>query len=314
MTKTSHHREITHIIQKEFKQEPQNIVRMENGICNEVYRVKINDKEVFVRLNTAERFLLGSHNNIPLFKSKGIKVPDILAEDYSKQDISYAYHVLSKLEGRDIHDVIRTLSDEQLRAVAGEIANVFRQLEDVPNNGRFGVLWGDDRDLVDSWAAEVRRMSDVVLGWGRQTGVLDDELRNILEWLNKEYGSYFESVKPVTYFADICAKNVMIDQGNFSGLVDLDSLAQGDPLEAVGRIKASWHGTHHGRVYTEAILNEQQLSAEQRELVTMYALLNRTYWTCENGIEFNQNTRAEVDREKDKENKAIVRALFAELR
>ena len=313
MPKGPHDREVTYIIQKEFKQEPQNIVRMANGICNEVYLVKINNKEVFVRLHAEERYLLGSHNHIPIFRSKGIAVPEILAEDYSKHDIPYAYQVLSKIEGRDIHDVIHTLSDDQLRSIAKEISNVFKQLKSVPNNGKFGVLWGDDKDLLESWAADIRRMSDVVMGWGRKTGVLDDELREILEWLNKEYKSYFESVKPITYFGDICAKNVMIDEGKFSGLVDLDSLAQGDHLEAIGRIKASWYGTHYGRVYTEAVMNEQELNAGQRELVTMYALLNRTYWTMENGIEFNQNTKAEVDREKDKENKAVVRALFVEL-
>ncbi len=313
MAEQSHHREIIFILQKEFGQKPLDVARMSNGICNEVYLARINDKDVIVRLHAEERYLLGSHNHIPIFKSKGIIVPDILVEDYSKYDIPYAYQVLSKLEGQDIHQVIHTLSDDQLRAIAKEISNVFQQLKDVPNNGKFGVLWGDDRDLVDSWAAEVRRMSDVVLGWGRKTGVLSDGLQNILEWINKEYADYFESVKPLTYFGDICAKNVMINEGKFSGLVDLDALAQGDRLEAIGRIKASWYGTHYGKVYTEAIMNEEQLGTQQRKLVTMYALLNRTYWTFENGIQFNQNTKAEVDWEKDKENKAVVQTLFNEL-
>ena len=67
----------------------------------------------------------------------------------------------------------------------------------------------------------------------------------------------------------------MIHEGRFAGLVDLDSLAQGDPLEAIGRIKASWYGTHHGRVYADAVMDAQNLSHEQRNLVTLYALLNR---------------------------------------
>jgi aminoglycoside phosphotransferase len=314
MDQKSHQKEIAYIIQKEFKQEPRNIVRMSNGICNEVYQVRVDDREVFVRLHAEERYLLGSHNHIPIFKSKGIIVPDILAEDYSRQDIPYAYQVLSKLEGRDIHNVIHTLSDDQLRSIAKEISNVFRQLRDVPNNGKFGVLWGDENDLVDSWAADIEHMNEVVMNWGRRTGVLDDELRGILEWIGREYGPYFEQVKPVTYFGDICAKNVMVHKGKFSGLVDLDSLAQGDYLEAIGRIKASWYGTHYGQVYTEAVMDEEQLDTEKRKLVSMYALLNRTQWTFENGIQFNQNTKAEVNWEEHKKNKAVVRALFNELR
>ena len=88
-------------------------------------------------MNTEPRYMLGSHNHIPVFRSKGISVPEILAEDYSKTLVPLAYQIVSKIEGRDIKDVIDTLSDEQLRAIGGEIANVFIQLRDVPNNGKF---------------------------------------------------------------------------------------------------------------------------------------------------------------------------------
>ncbi len=57
--------------------------------------------------------------------------------------------VLTKIEGRDIGDVIETLSDEQLSLIAKEVSRIFRQLRDVPTNGRFGVLWGDERELVN---------------------------------------------------------------------------------------------------------------------------------------------------------------------
>lgn len=269
--------EIAQIIRKEFCSEPGRIVKMGNGICNEVYLVEAGEREVVVRLNTAERFLLGSHNHIPIFQSKGIRVPDILAEDYSKTVLPYAWQVLTRIEGRDITDVIETLTDGQLRAIAAEISNVFRQLRTVPNNGKYGVLWGDGRELVDSWTAYIEHMTQVVLGWGASTGVLDKNLEHILTWINAEYKGYFETVAPVTYYGDICAKNVMIHEGRFSGLVDLDALAQGDPLEAVGRIKASWYGTHYGRVYTDAVMDDQELDAGQREIVTMYALLNRSF-------------------------------------
>lgn len=314
MNENTHSEAITQITRKVFGADPDAITRMSNGICNEVYLVAAAGREMIVRLHGEPRYMLGSHNHIPLFKSKGISVPDILAEDYSKTELPFAYQVLTKMEGRDIIDVIDTLNDDQLRAVGGEIANIFRQLSTVPNNGKFGVLWGDDKDLVDSWSAEVARVTKVVIGWGTKTGVIDDELKEILAWINSEYKSYFDNVRPYTYFGDLSSKNVMIDDGRFAGLVDLDSLAQGDPLEAIGRIKASWYGTHYGQVYSDAIMDALNLSAEQRKLVTMYALLNRVFWTCENGVQFNQNTSRKVDQARMKQDKAVVRALNAELR
>lgn len=309
----THHAIIAQIVGKEFGSKPGRIQRMANGICNEVYLVGFDGREVIIRLKSEARYMLGSHNHIPLFQSKGIRVPEILAEDYSKRDLPFAYQIQSKIDGRDIKDVVDTLTDGQLRAVGGEIANIFRRLIDVPNNGKFGVLWGDDNDLVDSWAAEVERVTEVVLGWGAKTGVLDAKLEKILRWINSEYKDYFNSVRPITYFGDICSKNVMIHEGRFSGLVDLDSLAQGDPLEAIGRIKASWYGTHHGQIYSEAVMDALQLSPKHRKLVTMYALLNRMFWTCENGIQFNQNTNSTVDREREANDKKVVDQLLAEL-
>jgi aminoglycoside phosphotransferase (APT) family kinase protein len=266
-----------------------------------------------VRLKREARYMFGSHNHIPIFRAAGINVPEILAEDYSHTFSPFAYQVLTVIHGRDINDIIHMLDDDQLNAIAAHISHIFDALKDVPNNGKFGVLWGDDADLVDSWTDEVTRMRKVVLGWGRRTGVLDERLANILEWINLEYRPHFDSINPVTYYGDICAKNVMVHEGKFSGLVDLDALAQGDPLEAIGRIKASWYGTPNGTVYADAVMDHQQLDSDQRQIVTMYALLNRTYWTMENGIQFNQNTSPKVDRQREKEDKFIVEAIYNEL-
>jgi len=286
---------------------------MSNGICKEVYRVRAGDLDCVVRLKREARYMFGSHNHIPIFRAAAITVPEILAEDYSHTFSQFAYQVLTVIPGRDINDVIHMLDDDQLNAIAVHISHVFEALKDVPNNGKFGVLWGDDADLLGSWTDEIARMTKVVLGWGGRTGVLNERLAEILDWINVEYKSYFESIKPVTYYGDICAKNVMVHNGKFSGLVDLDALAQGDPLEAIGRIKASWYGTPTGSVYANAVMEHQQLDRDQRSIVTMYALLNRTYWTMENGIQFNQNTSPLVDRQREREDKLIVEALYKEL-
>ena len=290
------------------------IERMTSGICNEVYRVSSGGRERpverIVRLKDQARYMYGSRNHIPIFRAAGVNVPEILAEDYSTAHSPFAYQVMSVIPGRDIRDVIETLSDEELKQIAAHISHVFDALREVPNNGRFGVMWGDGDDLVDSWAAAVERETNIATKRGTRTGVLDARLAELLGWIGSEYGPYFESVAPITYFGDICAKNVMVHEGKFSGLVDLDALAQGDPLEAIGRIKASWYGTHHGRVYSDAVMEAQGLDADQRRIVTMYALLNRIYWTMENGIKFNQNTTPHVDRELEKLDKQIVEALY----
>ena len=46
---------------------------------------------------------------------------------------------------------------------------------------------------------------------------------------------------------------------------------------------------------------------------TMYALLNKISWASENGIEFNQNTTAQVDREKMDRDRKVIKSLAKQL-
>ena len=124
------HRLISEVSLREFGEAPKSISQMRGGICNEVYQISLDRRDLTVRMNAEERLSLGSHNHIPLLKAKGIRVPDIPAADYSKQLIPYAYHIITKIEGRDIGDVIDTLSDEQLEAIAREVSRIFRQLRE----------------------------------------------------------------------------------------------------------------------------------------------------------------------------------------
>ncbi len=305
----AHENFINKVIQKHFCTTPSKILRMTTGICNEVYTAVLDDREVIVRLSLYNKFLMGSHNNIPLFKKLGLKVPEILAEDYSKTLIPYSYQIQSKIEGCDIGEVINQLTDEQLNAIAKEISNVFLKVATIPSSQNFGVVWDGENEFSDTWTERMKIWTEETVERGRKTGIMNNEMRKLAEGLYADHKIYFDSVKPVTYFGDISSKNVMVFNGKFNGLVDLDGLTQGDYLEAVGRIQASWFGTHYGEIYTNAVMDELKLSNSQKKIVRVYAIMNRISWTCENGIQFNQNTKPVVNWEADKENKKVIKLL-----
>ncbi len=314
MSEQSHKVMIHLITEARFSQTPQYIDRIAIGICNEVYRVGLKEREVIARLSHHDRFLMGSHDHIPKFKALGIRVPDILAEDYSKNLIPFSYQVLSKIDGEDLGQVIETLSDQQLQNLAKEVANIFEKVRTIPASDKFGVIWGGgDDEISDTWTERMEIWVEESKQRGLSTGVMDDEIAAIAENLYKRYQSYFSLIKPTTYYGDICSKNIMINNGVFSGLVDLDGLTQGDHLEAVGRIKLSWYGTRYGDIYSTAIMDELGLNQEQRHIATMYALLNQISWACENGIQFNQNTKAKVNEDKKHKDRLMIKKLASEL-
>lgn len=314
MAEQSHESMIHLIAEVLFNQTPRYIDRIAIGICNEVYRVGLKEREVIARLSPHDRFLMGSHDHIPKFKALGIRVPDILAEDYSKNLIPYSYQILSKIEGEDLGQVIESLSDQQLQNLAKEVANIVEKVKTIPSSNKFGVIWGGgDDEISDTWTERMKIWVEESKQRGLSTGVMNDEIAEIAENLYKRYQSYFSSIKPTTYYGDICSKNIMISNGVFSGLVDLDGLTQGDPLEAIGRIKLSWYDTRHGDIYSTAIMDELGLNQEQRHLATMYSLLNQISWACENGIQFNQNTNEKVDEDKKHRDRLIIKKLASDL-
>lgn len=311
----THEQMINVIIASHFKQQPKFIRRMAIGISNEVYEVGLNDREVIARLSPYNKFLMGSHDHIPKFKILGIIVPEILVEDYSRNHIPLSYQIQNKIEGQDLGEVIETLSDVQLKVLAKEVANIFNKVSTIPSSNKFGVIWGGgENEISDTWTERMQIWIEDSKQKGVKTGVMDSDIQSLANNLYTRYESYFNSITPTTYYGDICSKNIMIYNGVFNGLVDLDGLTQGDPLEAIGRIKLAWYGTRHGELYTNAIMDELELDHEERRLVTMYALLNQISWTCDNGIQYNQNTNTEIDREKELKDKNIIKTLATELK
>jgi len=305
------HKIIDKIVKKEFGEDVTNIERMTMGICNEVFSVSLPSKQIIIRLNTDESEMIGSEKHIPLFKSKGICVPDIITSDYTKDYVPVAYQVHSKLEGKDIGQVIMHLSDEQLKNIAKEISNIIKKLATIPTNGKFGWIGSDQQPLYDTWL-EILQPSKIIER-NNKTGVVGNTYIEMINKVLKEYKDYFDNVKSTFYYDDMSSKNIIIHQGKFSGVVDLDTMAYGDPLEAIGRIKASWYGTKYGETYTDAVEKELNLNDEQKKIVTVYAFINRINWLSEIGIQFNKNTSTAIDQNTVKKSKKVINALASEL-
>jgi len=306
----THESMITKLIAHHFGYTPKHITRIAIGICNEVYAVGLKNSDVIVRMSQQDKYLLGSRDHIPQFKSLGIRVPDILFEDYSKTLIPLSYQVQSKIEGQDLGVCIEHLSTLQLQDLAAQIVNIFNKVKTIPADDKFGLIWGGgDNDVSDSWAERMKIWVNESKERGLATGVMDDAMLHVAESIYTDYEEYFKSVKPVTYYGDICSKNVMIHDGVFNGLVDLDGLTQGDPLEAIGRIKLSWYGTRYGEFYANCVMDNLMLDQDKKKLVTIYALINQISWACENGIQFNQNTKVIVDIDKRNKDRRVVEIL-----
>lgn len=300
------------IVSRELSEVPFEVCRMTTGACNEVYSAELSQGCVIVRMNREDIYLRGSDRNIPLFQSLGISVPKLLASDYSKTVVPVCYQIQSRLKGTDLGNVIGSLSKQEVRSIAESVVEIFHKLRPVATNGRFGYVYGDDSACRDSWSDVVADMIADVESRNSSTSLVDAELLQVARDIFRIYVPYFNSVASTFFYDDISSKNVLIDDGRFTGLVDLDGVAYGDPLEAVGRIKASWFGTRHGHQYLSGIEKGLNLTSYERRIVSAYALLHRIYWLSEKGFEWNLNTSNAIDPEAVQRDKAVIADLRTE--
>ena len=292
------------------------VERQETGICNEVYFVKSKEEEYVVRMNKDAKQMRGSSIFIPKLAALGITVPKIIAERYKDGPEGYAYQIMERLPGTDLGNVIETLTEQELELIAKEIAKIFQKLKSIPTNDTFGFVLDESGGEFSNWEKWVESNLENAIQNASNTGLLADieHLIDPVQSIVKLYSNYFKEVPSVTYYADIAGKNVLIENGIFTGLVDLDALAYGDPLEAVGRIYTSWYGEKYGSFYSKAVMNALNLDNEQKKAVKMYALLHRFSWMCENGVVFNANTNGTINSEKAKSDTESVTQLLAELK
>ena len=308
----THTAAIQSILKKEFNEDMTSVSRMTTGLCNEVYSVSTPTRTVIVRLNEDGNKMVGSETHIPLFQSVDIPVPHILASDYSKSLVPFAYQIQTQLPGMDIGQVVSTLTDLQLVNIAKNIAEISKKLSTLPTNGKYGWVGGED-PLYDSWTDIMQKMRTDIIERNNKTGVIGSKYISIVDKILEKFKSYFDKMPSTFYYDDMCSKNVLIHDGNFSGIVDLDTMAYGDPLEGIGRIMASWYGTEYGKVYSDAVIAEMKLSDAQKEVVAVYAVLNRIYWLSEHGIQWNENTTTNINKEAVEKDKKIIDILWKSL-
>lgn len=280
---------------KEFGEIPLEIERKTIGICNEVYELKYKASSYILRMNRVPDHLYGTYKFLPLYKKLTIKTPDILAEDYSKSEFPFCYQIQNKIPGKDLGLVIEELSPEQLKGIAKEVSSILDKFNNLP----------DSLDWEGKAEMEKERPENVLEGferWRRAIGEREEacghigsEVIEIYDRLLEQYKDYFLSIESKWYYDDICSKNVMVHQGEFTGLVDLDFLCRGDYLEAIGRMIAVWYGQENGEIYIEEIIRLQKLDAFQRNIIKVYAIFNLTLWLSEAGIKYNENTSAEIN-------------------
>ncbi|MGA2441693.1 MAG: phosphotransferase [Tepidisphaeraceae bacterium] len=274
------------------------IARFLTGLANYVYDVVLTDgRNVVARIAVEEnrRQIEGGIFWSGVLRRIGVPLPALLFAD-AKGD-PFAYMVPERLPGTDLANIYDGLSLEQKQTLAEQLAEIQDRVGGQPLGRGYGfVSQLDDPAVHRTW----RSVLDATLARAYERvesvpGVEVNRLRRIEAALAHEDG-YLSAVAPRAFLDDITTKNVIIDAGRLTGIVDVDEICFGDPLFTLGLTRMSLLARGRQVDYIDDWVNILELNARQLRILDLYTAIHCTTFIGELGQRFNKDAVSPIDR------------------
>lgn len=265
-------------------EEPHAIERCTVGQGNYVYIVECTREKYVVRCSKEQNAYNETVYWLRQLEALQIPVPKVMG--VGKME-GYEYLILSYFEGQDIGLVYEQLTEEDKQAIAKEIVQIQEKvatlkLENVPTD------W--------SWNDFIKEMLDRAAERIVQNGYFEVEKVERLAEQAGQLDEYFAQVKPIAYLDDVSTKNLLIHKGRISGIIDIDWMGIGDKLTYVAMTNMALLNMECDTTYVQYILEEMQVTAEQRRAFLFYTLMFCVDFMGERGMQF-MDKKVEVNQQ-----------------
>jgi aminoglycoside phosphotransferase (APT) family kinase protein len=273
---------------------PRAVSRFSTGNFNTVFLVEDEGQSFVLRFAPPgqREALKGAQFWLPALSQLDLPVPRIVS---ARPDAPEPFLVLTYLPGRDLGHVHDELSPEQLRAIARAVVECQRRVAALRRANRYGYLTSfDDARGQPSWAAVVQAHLERSRSRIRANGHFDPGLVDKIESLLPRFRAAL-AVEPAAFFDDATTKNVLVHEGRFSGLVDVDWLCFGDRLYTVALTRMSLLSARRPLDYIGFLLEDEAPTAEQLRTLDYYTLVFCADFLSELGMRFNQAVPPPVD-------------------
>lgn len=264
---------VTKLCEFLFDAQPEHLQRCAMGIGNYVYKITCC-KDYILRYSPEPDAYKNTVYWLERLRDIQIPVPQVIKYGTFQ---GYSYLLLPFIEGEDIGIVYPRLTDPQKRKIAKEIVRIQERVA------------GLKLEISESWSwhSFVREMLDRAEERILRNGHFDTEKVVRLRQAAIHLHDYFSNVTPTAYLDDISSKNLLIQDGEISGIIDVDWMGVGDRLTYVALTNMALLDMECDTDYVEYILKEMQLNTEQKKAFHFYTLLYCVDFMGERGTEFN---------------------------
>ena len=281
------------------------IDRFKTGLINFVYDVELQSgRRIVARLSPSKdaQYLKDGLYWQAHLENLGVRLPHIYAAG-EMSDIAFA--LLERLPGEDIELVYPSLSSRSRKTIASELTEIQDKV------GRLDLSfftsgirpWTDV--LATTFARSDRDFARSKLFKAGYVPVMREAFKKIENELN---------ALPLTPFLyDTNLKNVILDQGHISGIIDVDEMWLGDPLLAVGRGKTLLLLRGWDLELYDYWIDCLNLTDREKYRAELYATLYCVRTMSILGREYNGNIQIENDVSNAEKIESITRKQMAAL-
>ena len=279
-------------------EEIDHLVRFPTGLTHWVYDVELNSgRQVVIRIASPRHRaeLVGAMYWQERLLPLGVPLAEIL---FSDVDADLPYLILERLPGADLGNVYAELTSAQRTALALTVTGLQELAGRLAEANGFGYALAYDSNLHREWIDVLSASLRGGRSWIERAGVVDPAWADKVAVKLARLIDTFDDVHPRAFLHDVTTKNVIVEKGVLSGIVDVDSMAFGDPLWTVALTRMSLLALRQPLDYVdsqaEALSHATTMSAAR---LNLYTALHGLSFLGELGQAFNRDTPPALDLE-----------------
>lgn len=252
-----------------FSQAPQHVKRFSTGLGNYVFYVQIGVRAYVFRCG--EQPYDQTIRCLNALHKLDIPVSQVVA--HGRHQGVY-YMIADYLEGSELGEIYPLLSDSEKQTLAKEVTQIQTRVARLPI------------ESTCRWSQWISNMLHRAKTRIQTNGYFDPELVDKLFPAAARLRGYFETLTPRPYLDDITTKNLLVKDGHVSGVIDVDWIESGDPLTFAALTNMSLLNMDCDTDYVRYLLDELQITPEQRRAFQFYTLMYCVDFMGERGTTF----------------------------
>eukprot|EP01103_Thecamoeba_quadrilineata_P017382 TRINITY_DN6140_c0_g1_i1.p1 TRINITY_DN6140_c0_g1~~TRINITY_DN6140_c0_g1_i1.p1 ORF type:complete len:374 (-),score=9.87 TRINITY_DN6140_c0_g1_i1:64-1185(-) len=240
-----------------------------------------------------------------------IMLPKIIAYDTCGDIYSL---ILERVPGTDLGIVYSNLTFTQKRDIAQTLINIQDKVGTLPLAYGYGFANSyEDPNLLPTWKDVIEKMICDREAAIIKAGIFDNKYVEQLRESLDEFDDYFSQILPQPFLNDTSLKNVLVNNGRLSGIVDIDEICFGDKVLVLALTRMALLSNNLSTDYIDIWIERWNLDAAQTKALSFYTLLFCVDLMRKVGQVFDNHVDGNIYRNNVPLYKRIFDAIYKEM-